>query len=171
MKRREFVFIFTATLGTSTILSCNKNLEDEISGKDGAVSMAAKPGGATSTRNPLKIPGAVSPNGLTLDCKTANTDIGGGKLSNVWTYNGDYPAKSIVANRGDMAMITLQNHLPEHTITHWHGLIVDPHNDGGPMHHIPTGASYNYHFEINQRAALNWYHPHPHMLTGKQVNL
>ncbi|HEX5667188.1 MAG TPA: multicopper oxidase domain-containing protein [Chitinophagaceae bacterium] len=169
MKRRDFFSLVSGGLGATAFISCSKEFLNEPS-----LVSAARPGGGgggTVTRYPLEIPGTVSPNDLTLDCKTATTNIGPSKLSNVWCYNGDYPAKSIVARKGDMAMITLQNHLSEHTITHWHGLIVDPHNDGGPMHHIATGETYNYHFEINQRAGLNWYHPHPHMLTGKQVNL
>ena len=59
----------------------------------------------------------------------------------------------------------------EDTITHWHGLIVDDKNDGHPKDVIPMGGTYNYDFQINQRAALHWYHPHPHMMTGMQVNL
>jgi blue copper oxidase len=37
------------------------------------------------------------------------------------------------------------------------------------MHTIPSGGSYHYNFSIDQRATLNWYHPHPHMRTGAQV--
>jgi FtsP/CotA-like multicopper oxidase with cupredoxin domain len=50
-------------------------------------------------------------------------------------------------------------------------MIVNHENDGHPMQAIAPGAVKNYNFTINQRAALNWYHPHPHMLTGKQVYL
>ena len=50
-------------------------------------------------------------------------------------------------------------------------MIVSSENDGLPMQAITPGGSYQYNFTINQRAALNWYHAHPHMLTGKQVYL
>jgi blue copper oxidase len=40
-----------------------------------------------------------------------------------------------------------------------------------PNYAVPPGGSYQYQFPINQRAALNWYHPHPNMTTGEQVCL
>ncbi len=131
--------------------------------------LAAKPG--PSARNPLYIPPASSPTGFTLTALPAMVDLtrGSGKLSSVWAYNSLLPGPTLVASRGDDVTITLQNWLSQPTITHWHGMIVDPPNDGAPRLAIPSLATYNYHFTINQRATMNWYHPHPHMYTGEQV--
>jgi FtsP/CotA-like multicopper oxidase with cupredoxin domain len=131
---------------------------------------AAPPKG-TVTRYPLHLPPSTSPAGLTLSEAPAVVDLGGGKYSNVLAYNGFFPGPSIVARRGDAASVHLVNGLSEPTITHWHGMVVEERNDGGPKYAIAPGASYDYAFTINQRACLNWYHPHPHMLTGEQVNL
>jgi len=84
-------------------------------------------------------------------------------------YNGQFPGPTIVANSGGTATIQFVNALGEESITHWHGMKVDDANDGHPRLAVPPGDSYSYQFAIAQRAALNWYHPHPHMLTGKQV--
>ncbi len=123
------------------------------------------------TRNPLFIPPTVSPGGLSLTAAPAAADLGGGKTSNVWAYNDSFPGPTIVASSGNTATIRLLNGLADETITHWHGMIVDEFNDGHPRFAIPPGAYYDYNFPILQRACLNWYHPHPHMLTGEQVNL
>jgi FtsP/CotA-like multicopper oxidase with cupredoxin domain len=48
-------------------------------------------------------------------------------------------------------------------------MMVDHEDDGHPLQAVNPGSSYNYEFPIAQRAALNWYHPHPHMHTGEQV--
>ena len=168
MKRRDFVSVFSASLGATMLWSCRKDIIDPVA--EPAENLLARPG-AVTTRYPLRVPNTVAANGQVLTCKTATTDIGGGKLSNVWTYDGDYPARTLIASNGSNVDITMVNHLPEETITHWHGMIVDHMNDGGPMLHVPTGGSYHYNFTIRQRAALNWYHPHPHMLTGEQVCL
>ncbi len=168
MKRRDFVSVFSASLGATMLWSCRKDIIEPVAER--ADYLLAKPG-AVTTRYPLKVPATVAANGQVLNCKTAITDIGGGKLSNVWTYDGDYPARTLIASNGTNVDISMTNHLPEETITHWHGMIVDHMNDGGPMLHVPTGGSYHYNFTVRQRAALNWYHPHPHLLTGKQVNL
>ncbi len=132
---------------------------------------AAAPPKGTVTRYPLHLPPTTAPASLTLAEAPAVVDLGGGSYSNVWAYNGFFPGPSIVARSGDTASIHLVNGLSEETITHWHGMIVDERNDGGPRYAIAPGASYDYAFTINQRACLNWYHPHPHMLTGEQVNL
>jgi blue copper oxidase len=135
------------------------------------VAMAAKPGGGTVTRNPLKIPPAASPGNFALSAAPATVDLGGGKLSNVLAYNGFFPGPTFRASTGDTVSIALSNGLSEQTITHWHGMIVNTVNDGHPRYAIPSGGTYSYNFPIIQRACLNWYHPHPDMLTGKQVCL
>ncbi len=128
-------------------------------------------GGGTVVRNPLRIPPVVSPSGLSLACAPARVDLGGGRFSDVLAYNSSFPGPTILARAGDRATIGLFNGLSEMTITHWHGLVVDPANDGGPLLTIGPGQTYQYDFSIWQRAGLNFYHPHPHKLTGKQVNL
>ncbi len=136
--------------------------------------LGARPGGGgTITRYPLRIPPTASPSGLALTCAPGTSDLsnGRGKWSNVLAYNGSFPGPSILARRGDTPTITLHNGLSEETITHWHGMLVNHANDGGPLLVIPPGASYSYGFPIIQRACMNWYHPHPHMLTGEQVCL
>jgi blue copper oxidase len=142
---------------------------------------AAGPGGlgvmealaATTTRYPLYIPPAVNAGSTpyTLTEAPGKVDLGGGKLSNAWVYNGLLPGPTFRVAKGGSASFTLRNGLPEETITHWHGMVVDHANDGHPINAIPPGGTYSYAFPVNQRAALNWYHPHPHMLTGKQVAL
>lgn len=170
MKRRDFVSLVSAAMGTSVVLSCKKSMTDTEAASHLEI-MTARGGGGAVTRYPLKMPNVVSPSGLTLDSKLAKSDLGGGLISDVWTYNDQFPGPTIKANRDDQVSIQLQNHLPEQTITHWHGMIVDHDNDGQPMHVIDPGSVYNYNYIIDQRASLNFYHPHPHMLTGKQVYL
>jgi len=135
--------------------------------------LAARGGGGsgTVTRYPLHIPPIVSPTGLSLTAAPAVANLGDGKPSSVLAYNGYFPGPTLRANTGDYATIMLQNGLSDETITHWHGMIVDHANDGHPISVIAPGASYSYAFPIVQRACLNWYHPHPHMITGEQVCL
>lgn len=121
-----------------------------------------------SARNRLYVPPTVSPGALTLTEAPATVDIGG-RSSAVWAYNGNLPGPTIRAARGASAVIHLVNGLTQDTITHWHGMIVDPQNDGHPRYAVAPGGSYDYSFSINQRAGMNWYHPHPHMFTGVQV--
>jgi FtsP/CotA-like multicopper oxidase with cupredoxin domain len=97
--------------------------------------------------------------------------MGDGKLRRVLAYNGMFPGPTWIAQPGDWVTVSLENALNQDTITHWHGLVVDYFNDGGPRISVAPGGTYHYNFQIKQRAGLNFYHPHPHMLTGEQVCL
>ena len=63
----------------------------------------------------------------------------------------------------------LLNGFSEPTIIHWHGMHVDWLNDGHPSYAIGKDASYDYQFAVQNRSGTYWYHPHPDMLTGKQI--
>ena len=120
---------------------------------------------------PLHLPTETSADLRELSCAPALVDMGDGRLRSVLAYNGSFPGPTWNARTGDWITVRLLNNLQEETITHWHGLIVDYQNDGGPLLGIGPGQFYDYNFQVRQRAGLNFYHPHPHMLTGKQVCL
>jgi hypothetical protein len=136
------------------------------------VALAGKPGGG-STRNQLFIPSIIKSQGTDLAAELTaapgQVNLGGGRMSQAWVYNGLMPGPTLLAHKGDRATIALHNALPQQTITHWHGMLASHENDGHPMMKISPGETYNYDFPIINRAALNWYHLHPHMLTGEQV--
>ena len=70
---------------------------------------------------------------------------------------------------GQKVRIFYYNKLPEPSIMHWHGMHVPQKMDGHPMSVIEPGERYVYEFEVKNRAGTNWYHAHPHDMTGPQV--
>ncbi len=164
----KLVLMMVATFSMTLFTSCEKDfLQSEQSILD-QYSGEKKPG-TTVSRNALKMPTEVAPNGLSLTAAPGTSNLGGGHISDVWAFNGSFPSPTIRATSGSNASIVFQNNLPEQSIVHWHGMIVNPANDGQPSQAVPGGSSYSYNFPINQRAYLGFYHPHPHHLTGKQV--
>lgn len=133
------------------------------------MALAARKG--TVARYPLRIPPTASPFNLELAAAPAVADLGGGKVSSVLAYNGYFPGPTLRAAGGDSASIQFTNGLPDETTIHWHGMIVPTAADGQPQDAVLPGASYAYTFSIMQRACMNWYHPHPHLMTGEQVAL
>jgi blue copper oxidase len=125
----------------------------------------------TVTRYPLRIPSVVSPGTFALTAAPGTVDLGGGQLSAVLAYNNSFPGPTFKANKGDSVNIQFKNGLSEATSVHWHGMVVPTAADGQPQDLVSPAASYLYQYPIMQRACLNWYHPHPHMETGKQVVL
>lgn len=172
LSRRAFVRTVTVAGGTiatgGLLASCGREtVAPHDHGPPPDEPLGAR--GAPSTRRLLYQPPAVSPSGLLLSAAPGTVSIATGKNTTAWLYNNQLPGPTIVARRGQAATIQFANGLPQPSITHWHGLLVDHANDGHPRQAVPTGGSYSYTFTVDQRAALDWYHPHPHMMTGEQV--
>jgi FtsP/CotA-like multicopper oxidase with cupredoxin domain len=167
-RRRDFLGLSAATVGSAWLAACDRGTD--VFASDSPNPLFAKGGGGTVTRNPLRIPSVTSADGVTLTAAPGTANVGGGQMSNAWMYNGQFPGPTLTANYGANVKMTFANGLPsQHSITHWHGMIVDHADDGHPNQAVSPGGSYHYDFDIQQRAALNWYHPHPHMHTGEQV--
>ena len=65
--------------------------------------------------------------------------------------------------------IHFHNELANESIIHWHGLIVPAAMDGHPRSAIAPGETFVYEFEVQNQAGTYWFHPHPHLHTGRQV--
>lgn len=129
------------------------------------------PPGTNPLRHQLFIPVALAPTAAALRAATGQVDVGGGALAMVHAYNGIFPGPTFVATRGDQATVDFTNALADDSSVHWHGLVVPTHADGQPLEAVAAGGSYHYEFPVAQRSALTFYHPHPHLMTGEQVNL
>lgn len=125
--------------------------------------------GAAPARYPLRVPPVVHPNGLTLTAATGSTTILPGKSTQAWLYNGQFPGPTLEAAAGGPWPTGFVNGLAQPSIIHWHGLLAHPDYDGHPRQVVGPGDRFTYEMRVAQRAALDWYHPHPHMRTGEQV--
>jgi FtsP/CotA-like multicopper oxidase with cupredoxin domain len=123
-------------------------------------------GGGATTRYPLRPLFVQAPGALTASSGTI--DIGSRTIGGL-VYNGLLPGPLFQARTGDAVSVAFTNALTEPTTVHWHGLVVPTAVDGQPHDPVAPGATFTYAFTLAQRAALYWYHPHPHMLTSEQV--
>ena len=84
------------------------------------------------------------------------------KMMQVWGYNGSCPGPTIQANHGDRVRILFDNHLPESTTIHWHGLEIPIEMDGLPyvtQKPVPPGGRFVYEFTLHQEGTY-FYHSH-----------
>ncbi len=84
------------------------------------------------------------------------------KMMEVWGYNGSCPGPTIQANQGDRVRILFDNHLPESTTIHWHGLEIPIEMDGlvyVTQKPIPPGGRFVYEFTLHQEGTY-FYHSH-----------
>lgn len=115
----------------------------------------------------LAIPAVVQNPYLTAKSTTAS--LLKGKTTRVFGYHDGILGPTIKMKSGENANINFQNNLAEETNIHWHGLMIPANMDGHPENIVQQGSSFNFKFQINQRAGTYWYHPHPHGKTAHQV--
>jgi FtsP/CotA-like multicopper oxidase with cupredoxin domain len=85
-----------------------------------------------------------------------------GRTFDLWGFNGSAPGPTIHANEGDRIRIVFDNHLPEPTGIHWHGLELPIEMDGVPgvgQEPIMPGGRFVYEFSLHQHGTF-FYHPH-----------
>ncbi|MEL7832820.1 multicopper oxidase family protein [Fodinibius sp. Rm-B-1B1-1] len=161
MKRKEFLKLLSIGTGVATfspgLLACTSDGNTDLALPDNAFSRS------------LVFPEEIRANDFELAAETARHTLAGDTSSDVYTLNGSLPSPTIRVKRGESLAIDYQNRIDQESIIHWHGLIVPPDMDGHPKDAVQPGQTYNYRFDIDQRAGTYWYHPHPDKLTGPQV--
>ncbi len=104
-----------------------------------------------------------------LEAKQGRTQFFAGKSTPTFGYNGTYLGPVLRVKDGDKVTFNVQNNLPETITTHWHGLHLPAFADGGPHQKIKPSQTWSPAFEIKQKAATFWYHPHQMSKTGEHV--
>ena len=94
-----------------------------------------------------------------------------GRTFDLWGFNGSAPGPTIQANEGDRVRIVFDNHLPEPTGIHWHGLELPIEMDGVPgigQKPVMPGERFIYEFDLHQNGTFFY---HPHMAMQEMVGL
>lgn len=104
-----------------------------------------------------------------LNVQAGQTEFIDGKLADTMGYNSSYLGPVLRFTKGQQTNITVNNNLDTSTTLHWHGLLVDGEQDGGPMQGIQANQSWSPNFIVDQPAATLWYHPHFIGTTANQV--
>ena len=86
-----------------------------------------------------------------------------------WGYNGSVLGPTLKLRTGTQVSLRVTNNIGVKSTTHWHGLHVPASMDGGPHQEIEPGETWNASFEVLNRAATYWYHPHPHAMLSQGV--
>ncbi len=117
----------------------------------------------------IQIPETLSGSTINLTLKPGTKAFFLGKQTATFGYNGNYLGPTIILEKGQTVTLNVHNQLGDATTTHWHGLHVAAHNDGGPHTMIMDGETWSPSFTVMDQAAMYWYHPHLHGKTLGQV--
>ncbi len=118
--------------------------------------------------NPLKIPQTINATSTLIAQQGRDTLVSASEVT-VLGYGNGLLGPTVRVQKDQKVAIKFTNKLREHTNVHWHGLVIPASMDGHPNHMIVPDESFNFEFGVTQQAGTNWYHPHLHGLTGKQV--
>ena len=172
MKRRNFIkntglgagSILAGSSMVSFLAACGNN------NMKGGGMMGGQPTSVTEGdfSRLLPVPNTVTGN-ATLTAQETIANINGSNISVLGYQTNGILGPTIRINSGNNTNINFQNNLSEKSNIHWHGLKVPANMDGHPEDIINAGSNFNYRFPINQRAGLNWYHPHPDGATARQA--
>jgi FtsP/CotA-like multicopper oxidase with cupredoxin domain len=78
---------------------------------------------------------------------------------------------SIAWNYGASLHNEVTNNIDRVSTTHWHGAHVPQYADGGPHQKIQVGDTWKVGFEVLDKSATMWYHPHAIDITYEQVQM
>jgi FtsP/CotA-like multicopper oxidase with cupredoxin domain len=106
---------------------------------------------------------------VTLTLQTTQHRFGSGPVVPSRGISASYLGPVVRVRNGDTIPFRVENRLDEETTLHWHGMLVPSHVDGGPHNSIKPGAVWTPEITIRQPASTNWFHPHPHGNTARQV--
>jgi FtsP/CotA-like multicopper oxidase with cupredoxin domain len=98
----------------------------------------------------------------TVNARVATLPLREGPATELWTFDGQLPGRSIRLSRGDRLIVHFENDLPEATTIHWHGIRLPNAMDGVPdvtQPAVPPGGRFDYDFVVPD-AGTFWYHPH-----------
>lgn len=104
-----------------------------------------------------------------LDAQAGQTDFVDSGPTDTLGYNCSYLGPVMRIQRGQKVNIQVNNLLPFPTTVHWHGLVVDGEQDGGPHQGIQPADRWTPSFVVDQPAATLWFHPHFMGTTADQV--
>jgi manganese oxidase len=137
-----------------------------------AADQQVNPGGLTNPKSPLPV---ITPdigdlefqfdNGVKvfhLVAEPVKQTVIPGRTFDLWGFNGSAPGPTIQANEGDRVRIVFENHLPEPTGIHWHGLELPIEMDGVPgigQKPVMPGEQFVYEFFLHQNGTF-FYHSH-----------
>ncbi|MEU3300992.1 MULTISPECIES: multicopper oxidase family protein [unclassified Streptomyces] len=163
--RRAVLGAGIAAAGSGLLAACSGDGPDRggQEGAPGARPQASAPApdgkqvGPTWTPSPERLE-----RGLTFTATPSTVELGGGRTVRTWTYNNEMPGKEVRITAGDTLKMTLNNHLPEPTTVHWHGIALTNDMDGVPdvtQPPIKPGKSFTYRFFVPHPGTY-WFHPH-----------
>ncbi|WGD44382.1 multicopper oxidase family protein [Streptomyces cathayae] len=163
--RRAVLGAGIAAVGSGLLAACSDGAPDR---KHVVGAPGPEPERFTPSRDGTQTPSAETPGSerpdreLTLTATAGTVDLGGGQTVRTWTYSDELPGRELRVTAGERLKVTVNNHLPEATTVHWHGIALNNDMDGVPyvtQRPIATGKSFTYQFRAPDPGTY-WFHPH-----------
>lgn len=120
--------------------------------------------------NPLVIPDTLSGTTFNLAVRDTFKQFFPGNQTITGGINGDFWGPTLIFRQGDTVHMNVHSYLNDSTTLHWHGMHLPAVMDGGPHQVIPPGTVWQPYWQVKNKAATYWYHPHLHTMTEEQLS-
>jgi FtsP/CotA-like multicopper oxidase with cupredoxin domain len=97
-----------------------------------------------------------------LVARESDVEVAPGRAWRTWAYNGQTPGPQLRVRQGERLRVILENHLPEPTTIHWHGVPVPNNMDGVPgltQDAVMPGEAFVYEYAAEVPGTY-FYHSH-----------
>lgn len=162
LTRRDFIKLMGVGAGTLTLNACG--LVPSASSFDLSTVPVSLAVDLTAGKTTLPLFSGVETSVLQYQASVRE-----GSAELLQNLSGSYLGPIFRVKQGQRIQVRLNNELSDSTIIHWHGLRLTEEMDGHPRYAIKPGDTYDYDFQVLNRAGMYWFHPHTHGLTGPQV--
>ncbi len=170
LTRRDLLRLCAVTAGAAAATACTGATPLAAP----RASITAVPSGAASGRADIEIELRARRSrvellpGRATDVLSYEARLLGGEEASLGALPGSYLGPIVRVRKGQSLRVNLVNELREPTNIHWHGLRVPPEMDGLPLDLVAPGSTFTYQFEVIDRAAPYWFHPHPALVQGSR---
>lgn len=159
--------------GLATIPACGKYPDSDASrGGHGAHEKASsvRPGQAELTGRGYRtafLKAGYRTKDVTLAVREETVDVGGGYRYRALTYDGNFPARTLVVEQGTLVRIRLENRGREEHSLHTHVIKYKPESDGTATTAAKPGETRYFFWEVTEETPAGFYPFHDHGGAGE----
>ena len=146
-----------------------------LTGCGGASNTSGGSGNSSRVDKALPIPELLAPtnqggvNHYNLNVQASGHSFFDGVSTKTYAINSTYLGPTLLMYNGSKVSVNYTNRLNETITMHGHGMHLPSSMDGAAHQPIAANTTWSAQYTVNQKACTNWYHPHTHENTARQV--
>jgi len=158
-------FLATVSFALLALAGCGKYVETKGDEDAHSEEVGSRTGTAEATGNgyvPAFLANGYKTLDVTFDIRESVVDLGNGYKYRALTYDGNFPARTIVVEQGTLVRIRVNNGDDQEHSVHTHVIKYKPESDGTIASATRAGESRSYFWEVTENTPPGFYPFHDH---------